>query len=147
MAKEILRDVTLKVDGVDLSNHCQQVGVPITTDVQDVTGMKAKGKEKLLGTPDGQVTATLFQDFDDASVDAVLSPLVGQNTPFSVVVIPKNGVVSKNNPAYVIREAILPNYNPVSGSQGAPSTTDVTFENSGANGVERIIKPEELEGL
>jgi hypothetical protein len=31
MGKQILRDVTVKVNGVDFSNYVQQVGVPQTT--------------------------------------------------------------------------------------------------------------------
>lgn len=144
MGKQILRDVTLLVNGVDLSNHVQQVGVPKSADVQDVTGMKAKNKEKLLGIGDSQITATLFQDFDEAAVDATLDPLQGSNEPFEVVIIPKIGAVSKTNPARRMKEAVLPNYNPIAGSVGSASTTDVTFENAGEDGIERITDPGEL---
>lgn len=144
MAKQILRDVTLLVNGVDLSEYVSQVGVPQSTDVQDVTGMKAKAKEKLLGIPDSQITATMFQDYDASAVDDTLSPLVGSNDGFEVVVIPKLGEVGPSNPARRIKKAVLPNYNGLGGSTGQAASTDVTFENSGADGVERIIDPEDL---
>jgi hypothetical protein len=147
MGKQILRDVTVKVNGVDFSNYVQQVGVPQTTEVQDVTGMKAKSKEKLLGIPDGQNTVTLFQDFAESKVDATLSALVGSNEPFPVVVIPNTGEVSKTNPAYASAGMVLPNYNPINGSVGAASTTDVTFENSDEDGIQRLEKKEEVEAL
>lgn len=147
MAKEILRDVTVKVNGVDLSEYVQQVGVPTTTDVQDVTGMKAKSKEKLLGIPDSQITVTFFQDFDEAKVDATLAALAGSNEPFPVVIVPKTGEVSKTNPARGSAGMVLPNYNPINGSVGSASTTDVTFENADSEGVQRLEKKEEVEKL
>jgi hypothetical protein len=144
MAKQIFRDVNLVVNGVDLTDHLQQVSVPVSADEQDVTAMGAKNKQTLLGIGDGEVTATLFQDFDDGSVDATLAPLQGENEPFEVLVTPKSGVISKNNPARRIKEAILPSFNGISGSVGQAGTADVAFKNVGNDGVERITDPAEL---
>jgi hypothetical protein len=144
MAKQIVRDVNLEVNGVDLTDHLQQISVPVSADEQDVTAMGAKNKQTLLGIGDGEVTATLFQDFDDGSVDATLSPLQGENEPFEVLVTPKSGVISKNNPARRMKEAILPAFNGITGSVGQAGTADVVFKNVGEDGVERLTDPSEL---
>jgi len=144
MSKEIIRDVKIEVNGVDLSDHLQQIGTPKSADEQDVTAMGAKNKETLLGIGDGEITATFFQDYDDGSVDAVLAPLQGENEPFEVLVTPKSGVISKNNPARRIKEAILPSINAVSGAVNAVSMIDAVFKNAGQGGVERLTDPSEV---
>jgi hypothetical protein len=147
MAKQILRDVQIKVKGVDLTDHLQQVGVPTSADEQDVTAMGAKNKQTLLGIGDGEISATFFQDFAAGSVAATLDPLVGENEPFPVVVIPNAGAVSATNPAYAIAEAILPSLNRVSGSVGSAASIDCAFKNSGQGGVVKLTKPEDVEDL
>jgi hypothetical protein len=147
MAKQILRDVQIIVNGVDLTDHLQQVGVPTSADEQDVTSMGAKNKETLLGIGDGEITGTFFQDFAEGSVAATLDPLVGENAPFPVVVVPNAGAVSKTNPAYGIKEAILPSLNRVSGSVGSAATIDCAFKNAGQGGVQKLVKPEEVTEL
>lgn len=145
MGKEILRDVTLEVNGVDLSEFVNQIEVDDTATEVDVTGMKAKNKETLLDIGDGSITATLFQSFDEKSVHATLAPLKKKNEPFVVAAIPKEGEVSETNPAFVLQEAILPGYKPISGARGAASTLDVAFKNAGQKGMVECTTPEELE--
>jgi hypothetical protein len=149
MAKKILTDVTLSVKGVDLSNNVQQISVPFSTDEVDVTAMGDDEKATLLGMGSGEITATLFQDFDETGVDATLEPLKGKNEPFVVIVKPTSGEVSKTNPAYAMPKALLPNYNPINGAVGAASQTDVAFKNAGGTGggIKRLIKKEEVEAL
>lgn len=137
MAKRILRDCFIEVNGVDLSDHFSQIEVNETSDEQDVTGFQATAKEKLLGIGDDTITGTLFQDNAEGSVDATLAPLQGSNTPFDVIVRADAAAKSATNPQYEM-EALLPNYKPLSGQVGAPSTTDVNFINGGPNGIERV---------
>jgi hypothetical protein len=147
--KKILTDVTLEVKGVDLTNNVQQISVPKSADEVDVTAMGDDEKATLLGMGSGEVTATLFQDFDEGAVDATLDPLQGKNEPFLVVVKPTSGAISKTNPAYAMPAALLPNYNPINGAVGAASQTDVVFKNAGGTGggIKRLEKLEELEEL
>lgn len=147
MAKKILTDVTLEVNGVELTENVQQISVPKSSDEVDVTAMGDEEKATLLGMSTGEVTATLFQDFDEGAVDATLDPLQGKNEPFPVVVKPTSGAISKTNPAYFMAAAILPAYNPINGAVGAASQTDCAFKNAGGKkgGLKRFVKLEELE--
>jgi activator of 2-hydroxyglutaryl-CoA dehydratase len=138
MAKTILRNASITVNGVDLSNHCSQVEVDTKFDEVDVTGYGANAKEILLGIGDGNISATFFQDFAAGSVDATLFPLAGSNTPFVVGVKGEKAVKSATNPEYKM-EAVLPDYKPLSGSVGAASTTQITFRNAAQAGIERLI--------
>jgi hypothetical protein len=139
MAKQILRNAFISVNGVDLSNHCSQVEIDIKNEEVDVTGFGANNKETKLGIGDATISATIFQDFAEGSVDATLHALAGSNTPFPVIVKPENAAKSKTNPEYKM-EAVLPDYKPVSGNVGAASTTQVTFRNATQTGVERIVE-------
>jgi hypothetical protein len=147
--KKILTDVTLEVKGVDLSNNVQQISVPKSADEVDVTAMGDEDKATLLGMGTGEVTATLFQDFDEGGVDQTLDPLQGKNEPFEVVVKPTSGAISKTNPAYFMKAAILPAYNPINGAVGAASQTDAAFKNAGGKkgGLKRVESLKELEEL
>lgn len=137
MAKTILRNCYIAVNGVDLSNHCSQVELDEKYTEVDMTGFGANNQETKLGIGDATISATVFQDFSAGSVDATLNALVGSNNPFVVEVKPENAARSTTNPAYKM-EAVLPDYKPLSGSVGAASTTQVTFRNATQAGVERL---------
>jgi hypothetical protein len=134
MAKTILRDVTLSVDGVDLSEHVQQIEFDESWPNVDVTGMGAAFTERLLGIGDASIKVTFFQDFASSEVHDTLQPLAGSNTPFAVVVTPVSGSVSTTNPSFTM-QAVLDGYSPVKGKVGDASTMDVTFWNAAQTGV------------
>lgn len=136
MAKTILRDASVTVDGVDLSDHVDTVAISTKYDVNDVTGMGAAMKEKLLGLGDGTITVNFFQDNAAGQVDATLNALLGSNTPFTIVVKPTSAAVSATNPSYTM-QGILANYDPLNAKVGAPSMTNVTFENADQSGIVR----------
>lgn len=137
MAKTILRNATITVNGVDLSNHCSQVEIDEKYAEVDVTGFGANNQETRLGIGDGTISATVFQDFAAGSVDATLNALVGSNNPFTVKVKAENASKAATNPEWVM-EAVLPDYKPLSGAVGAASTTQVTFRNAAQTGIERL---------
>lgn len=136
MAKTILRNASVTVNSVDLSNHVRSVTIQESWDVVDVTAMGDTAKTNLLGIADAQVTVEFYQDFAATSVDATLSTLAGSNTPFSVVVKPDTAAVSATNPSYTM-QAVLPQYTPVAGQVGNASTMSVTFRNASQTGIVR----------
>lgn len=136
MAKFILDDADIVVNGVNLSDHCSSVTIDDNSDEQDVTAMGADNKQVLLGVGDGTMTAEFFQDFAAGSVDATLNGLQGSNTPFNVVVKPTSAAVSATNPKYTM-SSVLPNYQPLAGAFGAPSKVTAAFRNTGATGIVR----------
>lgn len=139
--KQVLRDVQVEVDGQDLSDHFSSITVEDSAAEVDGTAFGSKYSSTLKGMRTAQISGTLQQDFDPASVDATLSPLNDSDDTFKVIVIPQAGAVSATNPAYVLPEAQLLGYTPLAGSVGDLSTTDVTFSNAGDQGVVRVVNP------
>lgn len=136
MAKTILRNASVVVNSVDLSNHVRQVTITETWDQVDVTAMGDSAKSYLLGLADATIAVEFYQDFAAASVDVTLAGLAGSNTPFPVVVKADAGAVSATNPTYTM-QAVLPQYSPVAGQVGAASLMTVTFHNASNTGIVR----------
>jgi hypothetical protein len=127
MGKHIV-DARVEVNSVDLSTHCSSVDIDQSADDHDVTGMKAKAHEHLLGLSEDSITLNFWQDFDAASVDDTLSPLQGENDPFPVKITEPGGKVWE-------MDSLLPNYKPLAGSTGEPSATECQFVNGGPDGI------------
>lgn len=142
MAKQILKDALIEIDGVDLSSLFSEIAVDSEKDVHDVTGFGAENKEKAIGLGDATITGTAFQDFDAASLNATMWPLHTAGEPFPIKVRAKKGQpVSATNPEFRM-QAVAPNYSPISGSVGEPSTTELTFENASQDGLTMHTTPE-----
>lgn len=137
MGKVVLRDASITVDGVDLSDHCTTVTVEDGAADVDATAFGSVYTSAVKGLRTAQITATFQQDFATGSVDATLNALNNQEEPFEVVVVPTSASVGATNPSYTLPEAMLLGYTPLSGGVGDLSTTDVTFSNAGASGVVR----------
>lgn len=138
MAKIVLRDARIEVNGVNLSDHCSEVSIETSRDEVDVTAFGAANKEILTGLGDATITATFFQDFAAASVDATLWPLSSTTTPFTVKVRPTSAAISATNPEYSM-SALMFDYAPIAGSVGEASSTEVTFRNATQAGLTRAV--------
>lgn len=136
MAKIVLKDAYVEVDGVDLSDHSNHITIESSADEVDLTSFGATAKETGLGIPDATINATFFQDFASGSVDATLWPIHQAGSAVPVVVKPTSGAVSATNPSYTMT-AIIPSYNPLDGDVGAASTTQVAFRNASQTGLVR----------
>lgn len=137
MAKDVLRDVSVEVGGVDLSTHISQVTIEQSSDEVDVTGFQASAKEILAGIPDASVTLGFWQDYSASSVDATLSKVYADpDTPATIVVKSSTAAVSSTNPSWTM-EGVLLNYSPLAGGVGEANATEVTFRNAGSSGVVR----------
>jgi hypothetical protein len=137
MAKTILRDCRIEINGVVLSDHANEVEVSSEKEEQDVTGFGASSREIALGLGDGTIDVTLFQDFDAASVDATLWPIHNGSTSVVVAVRPTSAAISATNPEYRMT-GVLPAYTPLSGSVGEPSTISASFRNASQAGITRV---------
>lgn len=137
MAKFVLRDARIEVNGTVLSDHANEVSVETVRDEQDVTSFGATNKETLAGLGDATISCTMFQDFAGGSVDAVMWPLSSASAPFVVKVRPTTSAPSPTNPSYEM-SANLFGYNPISGGVGAPASTPLTFRNALQAGLTRV---------
>lgn len=140
MAKFVLKKAVLTVNAVDLSDHVNQVAMDMPTDEVDLSGMGASKKVFGRGLSDASITVTFLQDFAAASVDATLWPLSSTNTPFLVQVKADTAAISATNPEYQMN-ALLYNYNPISGSLGDAASSEVVFRNADQTGIIRDITP------
>src|SRR5262245_27311478 len=136
MPKHVLKDASLTVNAIDLSNHVASVTIETTRDEKEVTSMGAVNKVIIAGLSDATISVEFLQDYDAASVDATLFPLSKQDTPFPVVVKPKSAAVSPTNPSFTM-QAMLFNYNPLAGAVGDENRTPVTFRNATQAGLVR----------
>ena len=134
MAKFVMTDATVSVNGVALGDHVQKVTVETTRDDVDVTAMGATYKQYLGGLGDAVIKVTFFNDFAAASVHATLFPLSTTNTAFPVIVKATAAAVSSTNPSFWI-SSLMFGYTPLDGGIGEAATFDVEFRNASTSGL------------
>jgi hypothetical protein len=138
MAKTILRNPVVTIDGDDFSDHISEVTIETTRDEVEVTAFGAVNKEFLPGLGDATITMTAFQDFDSNELDQNMWVHSQETSPFEVTVKPTNAAVSATNPEYSM-QALLYTYNPISGAVGEASTTELVFRNASQTGLVRAF--------
>ena len=126
MAKLVLRDCFIEVNGVNFSSHVSSVTINLSKDEIDTTNFGGDGRERAHGLKDDSFELTFQQDYAVGEVDDTLYPLWDQETEFLVKVRPRSSAISVNNPEYSAT-CILLEYTPLAGDVGDLSTTDVTF--------------------
>lgn len=136
MAKQILRNAVITVNGVNLSDHASAVTINTEFDDVDLTSFGATLREHAKGIGDGSIEIEWFQDFAAASVDATLWPIAQGSTAVPVTVKADNAAVSPTNPLFTM-QGLLMNYSPLAGSVGEASTTSTTFQNGAQSGIVR----------
>lgn len=139
--KQVLRDVNILVNDVDLSNHFTAITVEDSAAEVDSTAFGSNYTQAMKGLRTAQITGTVQQDFEAASVHDTLNELNNQDEPFEVLVTPTTGAISATNPGFRLTESQLLGYTPLAGGVGDLSTTDVTFTNAGDLGVEVLTAP------
>lgn len=129
MSKIILNAAYFAAGGsgteVDLSDHVRSVAINLKTDIVDATCMTDTYKDKLAGFTEWNVTVEFAQDYDSASVDDTLFPLVG--TAVSLIIRPTQAAAGAENPEYT-GTGILVAYTPLDGKVSDLNTNKVTFE-------------------
>lgn len=143
MAKFVLKDADVEIDGTNLSKRASQVSIEMPTDEVDMSAMQSEMKETERGLGDATMTFNFFQDFEASQTDAVLWPLNETGEKFITVVKPFSGPVSSTNPAYVMGGKLY-NYTPIAGSVGEASTTETPIKNATDLGIKKAESEEEL---
>lgn len=139
MARLVLTNVEVTIGGVDLSSHIASVTLGSTYDVVETTAFAgisgASGnvpyaaKTRVAGLVDNSVTFEFHQDFQAASVEATIYPLLG--TEAVVTVQPLNGsATAVSNPLYTFN-AIVSEWTPLNGAVGELATASVTWPITG----------------
>ena len=136
MAKDVLDNAFISVDGTNISDHCSSVTIETNADKVEVTGFGATHRQYTQGLKDANISLEVFQDYAAASVDQILAPLHDSGGTFPVVVRPTSAVKSATNPEYTMT-GVLFDYSPLQGAVGDANTTSVTISNAGTAGLAR----------
>lgn len=132
MARIVLTDAKVTINGVNLSDHIASITLNESADVVETTAFSNTAKTRVAGLRDNSVTLEFHQDFASSSVEATIngaSSLVGTVT--AIVVQPTSSSVSATNPTYSFN-ALVSEWTPLSGGVGELSTASVTWPISGA---------------
>ena len=124
MAQIVLKDVSVTINAVDLSNRSNNIEINYEIESVEVT---AFGGNRSFngGIQNVSVTVDLMQDFAYAGVEATIFPIVGTQT--DLVFKPTSDAVSATNPEYTITGAFLSSHTPLSGTVGELSMTSLSF--------------------
>lgn len=137
MAKHVLKDAVITVNGVNISDHTSSVEVIDEAEEIDFTSFSTAGyREFGQGLKDATITATVFNDYAASSIDATLEPLYTNGSTFTVTVKPTSAATSGSNPIYTMTARLF-GYSPITGSIGEANTVDLTFRNAGTAGLTR----------
>lgn len=132
MAKVVLKDASITVNGTDLSTRCDSVTIEDSAEEVDVTSFQGNGyREFMQGLKDATITASFFQDFASGSVHSVLNAVYQSGATFSVVVKGDDAAVSATNPSFTAT-CRLYSYSPIAGGVGEASKIEATFRNAGS---------------
>ena len=138
MARLVLTNVEVTIGGVDLSNHIASVTLGSTYDVVETTAFAGvsgsagnvpnAAKTRVAGLVDNSVTLEFHQDFEAASVEATIYPLLG--TVSAITVQPVNAATAATNPLYSF-SAVISEWTPLNGAVGELATASVTWPVTG----------------
>ena len=123
------------INAVDLSDHVSKVVVNDVRAQVDITAMGALFTTLTKGLGDGKISVDFFQDYAAAKVHATLQPLIGSTTPFAVELRPVNAARSATNPAVLMANALLLDYNSVNAKVGDAINFTADFINAGGAGI------------
>lgn len=124
MAKVVLKDCYIVVNGVNLSDHVSAVTLDLSKDGVETTSFSGGGRERVAGLKDDTVELTFQSDYAPASVDSVLFPLYNNENEFPIEVRPTSSAVSTSNPKYTAT-CVLFEYAPLDGKVGDLAETKV----------------------
>jgi hypothetical protein len=125
MAVLTLKDATITINSVALSDHANSVTVNYEIDSIEVTAFGSGGHIFNGGLQNNSVEVALMQDFAASNVEATVYPLVGTTT--TLVIKPTSSAVGAANPSYTISNAFLAAHTPVAGAVGELAMTTLTF--------------------
>jgi|SRR5215471_2478875 len=127
MAKHIIKNPTVSINGVDLSTYVADVTVNMSRNMVDATAGADGGTYELGGLQDNNFAITWRQDFALTKVNATLAPLFTGGTSF-ITNVKGDGASTGFNGA----SCFLAEYVPVVGAVGDVANATTTIEVSGA---------------
>ena len=130
MPKFVATDYKVSINGTDFSQSIAQVNLEISSDDVETTAFGGTFRTRIGGLKDGTLQLDFMQDFAAGSIDAVLFPLIQNNSLATVVITPTSGTVSATNPSYTAL-CLVNQYTPFASSVGDLATLSVSWPTSG----------------
>lgn len=101
MAKQVLTNGYVLINGVDLSDHAFAIDTPDSKNQVDVSGFSATGYiDTLPGQRTQQLTVSFLQDYATGKVHQTLQPLYEAASAFTFTVAPNGSSISATNPKW-----------------------------------------------
>ena len=129
MARIVLTNASVTFASTDVSSYVSSVTLSSSLDVVDTTSFGNTARTRVAGLADNQVTVEFFQDFGSGLLESIVYPTIG--TSAAMVIKPVAGSTTATNPSYSFN-ALVSEWQPLSGAVGELATASVTWPISGA---------------
>ena len=126
MAKLVLTDSKISINGSDVSTNIAAVTLSVTAAEVETTAFGAGAVTRVGGIQDNSITLSWHNDF--SAIEGVVYPLIGSTA--QIVVKPNGTAVGTANPSYTM-QALVTEWTPVNGAVGELNTADTTWAISG----------------
>lgn len=121
-----LRNASVAIGAVDLSNQVQSVTLTVGFDQLETTAMGDTGRKYTKGLQSVDVSITMFNSYGSSEVEATLFDVCGDDA-VTLVISPNGTTESATNPEYTITGAYLSSFTPVVGTVGELSMVTANF--------------------
>ena len=129
MAKEILTDVVVQLNGTAISQNVNSVELTTTSDAIETTSFGSSGwREYKGGLKSGSITLALHNDYASTALDGILYNLF--NTVATIAIFPAGTPAGTSRPKYEFT-ALIDNLSPVSGAVGDLAVQNLTLTITG----------------
>lgn len=137
MAKHVLTDCYVSINGTAISDHVSSVTLEDSADEVEFTSFGPSAyREFGQGLKDANVTITVFQDYAANNIDAIFYPLYQSGGTFAFECRPTSAAASSTNPKYTMTSRIY-SYSPIAGAVGDANSNDISIRNAGTAGLVR----------
>lgn len=125
MAKKVLLDCYVAINGVDRSGNVSKAEVDDSFETKETTNFGSGGaKTNLAGLEEGSISITFKNDFAVGALDEAMWALRRQVVPFEIR--PSAEARSTSNPAYT-GNILINGWKPIAGSVGDVAEVDIEF--------------------
>lgn len=126
MAKLVLTDSKITINGTDVSTNIAAVTINVTAAEVETTAFGQGAVTRVGGLQDNSVTLSMHNDY--SAIEGLVYPLIGSTA--QIIVKPNGTAVGTANPSYTM-QALVTEWTPVNGAVGELNTADVTWPVSG----------------
>lgn len=125
MAKFVMKNLTVSVAGVDLSDHVAEISVEARQPEVDSSAFGTGWRTFVSGLKEGTITLTMHADYAASNVNATINPLLGSYA--TVIASGTLGGVATSGTAV----AYVSTVTPIGGALGDLAVQNLTWPTSG----------------